>query len=145
MTADVSGLISRVIERAIEKYGEQSGSQSSFPVASITDAQRETILIESLSAHLLSLLGVNGNAGGPLKQETTESTRDADLIERNHMLARALGACECWGESNDCRVCFGQGGPGWALPHKSLFDRIVRPALQTVNAHRLTIKKNGVH
>ena len=46
-------------------------------------------------------------------------------------LASALGACpECWGEEVDCEFCGGEGTPGWELPDRRLFRRLVLPALE---------------
>jgi hypothetical protein len=55
-----------------------------------------------------------------------------ELVDRNSVLAAALGACDCWGHHIDCPVCDGIGGPGWALPDEQLFRSYVRPALNVV-------------
>jgi hypothetical protein len=52
-----------------------------------------------------------------------------ELIDRNSVLAAALGACDCWGQHVSCRFCNGVGGPGWTLPDERLFASYVRPAL----------------
>src|SRR3954454_4633287 len=35
-----------------------------------------------------------------------------DLIDRNSILAAALGACDCWGQDRNCPICDGRGGSG---------------------------------
>lgn len=52
-----------------------------------------------------------------------------ELSERNARLARALGACECFG-SPDCDSCGGRGRPGFYPVDERLFDAWVRPALR---------------
>jgi len=51
------------------------------------------------------------------------------LVERNQLLAGALGACHCWGERTDCAACGGFGTPGWSHPNKQLFADYIYPAL----------------
>lgn len=60
--------------------------------------------------------------------------RDEELAERDQVLAAALGACDCWGQNPRCRICQGEGGPGWLLPDRQLFTAYVYPALRTVRA-----------
>jgi hypothetical protein len=51
------------------------------------------------------------------------------LRARNDSLAEALGACHlCWGEDPACEVCAGRGGPGFVLPRRAQFSRLVVPA-----------------
>jgi hypothetical protein len=76
------------------------------------------------------------------KQSSTAADRSADglgeigldhyeeLLDRNGVLAAALGACDCWGQHIDCPVCGGVGGPGWIRPDERLFASYVRPALR---------------
>ena len=46
-------------------------------------------------------------------------------------LALGLGACpDCWGQSQTCPVCNGQGKPGFFLPEPRHFDALVRPAVE---------------
>jgi hypothetical protein len=53
-----------------------------------------------------------------------------ELLEHNAELAAALGACECWGEEEDCPVCYGEGAAGWVRPDRRLYACYVRPALR---------------
>jgi hypothetical protein len=52
-----------------------------------------------------------------------------ELVERNSILAAALGACDCWGQDLDCPACGGMGGPGWVLPDERFFASYVHPAV----------------
>jgi hypothetical protein len=55
---------------------------------------------------------------GPVR-EGGEIRDMKDLISN---LARALGACTCFGTNLGCRVCHGGGKPGWQEPERRLFD-----------------------
>ena len=55
-------------------------------------------------------------------------TVDQTLVDRNLILAAALGACECWGEDADCPACAGAGAAGWVRPDPKLYEAYVRPA-----------------
>jgi hypothetical protein len=55
-----------------------------------------------------------------------------ELIQRNSLLAAALGACECWGDVDGCEICRGEGTPGWCRPDRRLFARFVRPAVRAL-------------
>ena len=50
------------------------------------------------------------------------------LLDRNAMLAAAVGACECWGEDPRCAVCAGNGAAGWSPPDPALYAAYIRPA-----------------
>lgn len=52
---------------------------------------------------------------------------DQSLVDRNAMLAAALGACECWGEDPRCPVCAGDGAAGWSEPDPDLYAAYVGP------------------
>jgi len=61
------------------------------------------------------------------------------LIERNDILAAALGACpDCWGEDQDCETCGGDGAAGAYAPDKDAFVEYVLP---TVRRLRLSMHK----
>lgn len=54
-----------------------------------------------------------------------------DTLDELEELAKALGACtECWGEDSRCPQCHGKGRSGFREPDRSLFDRLVYPALR---------------
>jgi hypothetical protein len=50
------------------------------------------------------------------------------LVDRNTMLAAAVGACDCWGFEPGCAICDGAGCAGWAQPDSELFTEFVEPA-----------------
>jgi hypothetical protein len=51
------------------------------------------------------------------------------LVERNNILASALGACQfCWGTDISC-VCRGQGKIASQQPDKQAFTQLVKPVL----------------
>lgn len=67
-----------------------------------------------------------------------QSTHDDELVERNSVLAAAVGACDCWGEQADCPFCDGEGSAGWVRPDKQLFARYVYPAVRALSISGMT-------
>jgi len=127
------------MDRVIHKCGNL------FPGAAtaLTEDQQAEILVDLLASQLLSAFGI-GNCSNAA--ETTDAAFDAnrkleqsysDHVNRNRDLARALGACECWGELMSCRLCGGRGAPGFQPPDASLFNYFVRPVLHRVRQHPL--------
>jgi hypothetical protein len=56
--------------------------------------------------------------------------RERDLFaRRNHLIARALGACDCWGGDVRCARCRGQGAPGYFAPDEDLLVDVLAPLL----------------
>lgn len=51
------------------------------------------------------------------------------LVDRNLLRAAAVGACECWGEEQDCPNCAGEGTAGWLDPDPDLYAEYVAPAV----------------
>lgn len=66
------------------------------------------------------------------EQTTVLAAYDADaleaLVDRNLLLASALGACECWGQDPACPNCAGAGSAGWTQPDRLLYGEYVEPA-----------------
>jgi len=59
------------------------------------------------------------------------------LMERNDILASALGAClDCWGEDADCEMCYGKGVPGAYVPDRDAFVEFVLPSLRRLRVLR---------
>jgi hypothetical protein len=58
-----------------------------------------------------------------------ESAAHDVLVDRNVLLAAALGACDCWGEQPSCPECGGQGAAGWIPPDPDLYGEYVAPAV----------------
>jgi len=56
------------------------------------------------------------------------------LVDRNMLLAAAVGACDCWGYEPNCPMCQGAGSAGWARPDDELFTHFVEPAVQRMAA-----------
>jgi hypothetical protein len=57
-----------------------------------------------------------------------------DLLDDMDDFAKALGACdECWGEDNRCPCCRGKGTSGYFQPDKTLFNKLILPALKEVS------------
>ena len=53
------------------------------------------------------------------------------LIERNDLLASAVGACpDCWGDDESCNACGGQGRPGAMNVHRDAFNYYIKPSLR---------------
>jgi hypothetical protein len=96
------------------------------------------MLVETLASQLVGFLGFGGaNKERPGSPDTSELERIcADQIARNGKLARALGACDCWGELPSCDRCGGRGAPGWRRPHLPSFNLLVRPVIQKMKQHR---------
>lgn len=56
------------------------------------------------------------------------------LLDRNLLLAAAVGACDCWGYDPVCAMCDGTGSPGWARPDAELYRELVEPAVRRMAA-----------
>ncbi len=52
------------------------------------------------------------------------------LVDRNMILAAAVGACDCWGFEPGCPECGGAGAAGWLKPDAGLYDEFVEPAVR---------------
>ncbi len=59
-----------------------------------------------------------------------ESAAHEALVDRDVLLAAALGACECWGDEPSCRACGGRGTTGWMPPDPDLYAEYVTPAVR---------------
>ncbi|MGB7292643.1 MAG: hypothetical protein WBD99_10765 [Thermodesulfobacteriota bacterium] len=59
------------------------------------------------------------------------------LMERNDILASALGACpDCWGEDEGCEMCEGKGVPGAYIPDRDAFVQYVLPSVRTLRVFK---------
>src|SRR4051812_10372124 len=127
---DASGLIQRlmtdplsVVERTLEHALDQlaDGHASERDV----DMPAEELLGSALASRLSGVIGFDATPAPD--DETGVDAREHDrLVDRNLALARALGACECWGAPR-CQVCGGAGSPGWVMPDERLFSIYVQP------------------
>jgi hypothetical protein len=139
---DPSLIIERVIQRALVNSVDENVSHTRQDVLATED-----LIVDLLGNRLAQVLAADSPNSG--KQDSSvldyfagELAHYQELMERNNAVAAALGACDCWGEHEDCAVCQGAGTPGWAVPDKRLFSRFVQPALRTISA--LTIAKPRV-
>jgi hypothetical protein len=81
-----------------------------------------------------SSIELNASPLGDIKEELADYQ---ELLNRNSILAAALGACDnCWGEQAHCPVCGGAGLPGWILPDEQLYASFVHPAVSAVTGSR---------
>jgi hypothetical protein len=123
----------RILEQALAKSPKLSTSLLNPD----TDARE---------AYLAKVVG-NGLAAMFEAEESSESYHSAvparnispdvaahyeELLERNAVMASALGACDCWGDVGDCEICMGAGKPGWAMPNRRLFSTLIGPALRAL-------------
>jgi len=135
MPTDALSLVSKVIDRAIEK----SGYAGAASPPGLNQTPGADALIDSLASHLLTFLGIGGPAPGGSGQASASDLERicAEQMARNSVVARALGACDCWGELPACEVCRGRGVSGWRPPDRASFDALVRPVLRKMKQHRL--------
>ncbi|MEU8365253.1 hypothetical protein AB0C27_55485 [Nonomuraea sp. NPDC048882] len=71
---------------------------------------------------------------GPAIVKGHESAAYQALVDRNVLLAAALGACECWGEDAGCPGCGGEGAAGWVPPDPELYAEYVVPAVRRISS-----------
>lgn len=135
MPIDALTLVSKVIDRAMQKSGHLVSSSS----GGVDDGERADLLAEALASYLLQFLGVGPSATGLQGHPPTSDLERicAEQSVRNSAVARALGACDCWGELPTCEVCRGRGVPGWRPPERVSFDLLVRPVLRKMKQQRL--------
>lgn len=144
MLSDPAQFLQQVIEEAMAKSNAVADLPDSGP-------DREALLAQALGERLAALF--NPEDDEPLGGSASDSELDPDLIahynaliDRNDALAAALGACECWGEDEDCEICRGEGRPGWTLPDRRLFLRFVKPALRAMRqASSMPIYHTGLY
>jgi hypothetical protein len=134
MATDILALVSKVIDRTVEKSGHALAA--SLPA---TEPQGADALVDILASHLLTFLGLGGSGGGTAASGQLEQLC-AEQMGRNSALARALGACDCWGEFATCQVCHGRGASGWRPPDRASFDVLVRPVLRRMKQHRFRVR-----
>jgi hypothetical protein len=148
MISDFRLFFQRVLEQALAKSPNLGASMMNPD----TNA-REAYLAEAVGNGLAAMFETDessksDHSEGPARDLSPDvAAHYEELLERNAAMASALGACDCWGEVGDCEICMGAGKPGWALPNKLLFSKLIRPALQALKESsfdRATISKNHV-
>jgi len=55
------------------------------------------------------------------------------FFEVNSVFASAVGACECWGEDEECEKCNGAGKPGFYKVNQDAFEVFVLPCIEKQN------------
>jgi hypothetical protein len=146
MISDFRLFFQRVLEQALAKSPNLGASLMNPD----TDA-REAYLAEAVGNGLAAMFET-GESSKPDHSEGSARNLSSDvaahyeeLLERNAAMASALGACDCWGEVGDCEICRGAGKPGWAIPNRRLFSKLIRPALQALRESsfdRVTVSKH---
>src|SRR5512138_1783866 len=133
MQLDVSALISKVIERVVAQSAQLAPAQA----GSGTVGDPSDLIAEALAGQVLKLLGIGGRdgAGGAAGAPGIDRGYEV-LAARSDALARAVGACCCWGDEVDCPACGGMGGPGWRRPDRVAFDAFVAPMLRKMRQQR---------
>jgi hypothetical protein len=85
---------------------------------------------ERVLGELAERLDVTPPGEGATVIPTYESDAHEALVDRDLLLAAALGACDCWGEDPGCPTCGGRGTPGWMPPDPELYADYVEPAVR---------------
>jgi hypothetical protein len=89
---------------------------------------------ERVFGELAERLATNPSSNGPNVVSGYESTAHDALVDRNMLLAAALGACECWSEDVECPSCGGEGSAGWVPPDPELYAEYVAPAVRRTSS-----------
>jgi hypothetical protein len=137
---DLGSLLGRVVpeamvfvERVLQQTQEQLTRNGAFPADG--QVSPDQVVITALGNRLARII-LNEDSSVAEDWPTVGSLADElshyeELVDRNSVLAAALGACDCWGQYVSCPFCNGVGGPGWTLPDERLFASYVRPALRS--------------
>jgi hypothetical protein len=132
-SADLLQLLSQVLERSLQK----SGFLPAPPPNPDVSQSAADLVVDSMADKLLSFIA---KADASAQQSTGRSTADDELTLRNQRLARAIGACSCFGGDPTCANCTGKGRPGWVLPDRAEFEEFIRPALRKVSEVRQSFR-----
>jgi len=131
---DPLGLVERILQQALDQLAQEGA------LASDGDRPPEELIATALGNRLAGL--ITSENSSPASRWPSQG-RHADelvvyenLVDRNSLLAAAVGACDCWGEQVECQLCGGQGVPGWVVPDKELFACYVYPAVRAVSKRR---------
>ena len=124
--SDPANLFVRVLRHVTDQLDSAGLSDG------ILEKEPDELLVIAVGNLLTRMMAAPGSADGD-DSETMDrdggSTSTRSLIDRNIVLASALGACDCWGEDGRCPICVGAGAPGWSPPDQELFTAYVRPAM----------------
>ncbi|MEL6257184.1 MAG: hypothetical protein AAFR87_34635 [Bacteroidota bacterium] len=146
MSPDLNEFFQKVFEKAIS----QSPILANILIQDDRD-KSENFLIEVLGEKLASLF-VEDNQEEREESEVIHQSLSEDillnyhfLLEKNEMLAAALGACHCWGEQEGCPDCGGEGLAGWKAPDIQLYRYLVLPANRTLRQFKLNQNVSILH
>ena len=120
-------------DRVFLQAQEQLNRDGAFAATAVSSP--DELITLALGKRLARMIA-NGDSSAI--ENTTNGLRDdelshyEELVDRNAVLAAALGACDCWGQLENCPFCDGVGRPGWILPDDQLFAIYVSPALSAV-------------
>lgn len=137
MISDPSLFLQKIMEQAIAK-SPNLGATLITQDKNASEAYMAEVLGDRLAAIFETNESNESDRGGDSDMNLSPEflAEYEELVERNGVLAAALGACDCWGDHADCEVCHGAGRPGWTFPDKQLFAHFVRPALNAVSKLR---------
>ena len=129
LMVDPGALVERVVQPVMEQLWRDGAATDD------SDTPPELLIATALGNRLARVVAseaLPASAGLPgLSARPDQALADyEELIERNSVLAAALGACDCWGEQLDCAFCDGAGAPGWVLPDRQMFATYVYPAVR---------------
>lgn len=85
-------------------------------------------LLEQLLDRLATAPGQAPRQRPVTVEGTVADSTEQELLDRQILLAAALGACECWGSDPECPFCGGDGLPAWRHPDPQLYEEFVAPA-----------------
>jgi uncharacterized protein YciW len=134
-------LAARVLERALQKAGYMP-EPAAVPE---TPPNPGDLIVDTAADNLLAFVNRADAAIAQLLQSSAMSPALEQVRARNRRLARALGACDCFGEDSACGQCGGRGSPGWRLPDRQEFEATVRPTLQKISEYRLSARNSHLH
>ena len=138
---DLGGLLGSLVpdalalaDRVFQQAQEQLNRDGAFAAATAVSSPDELITL-ALGKRLARMIAdgdssAMGNSINDLQDD--QLSHYEELVDRNTVLAAALGACDCWGQLANCPFCDGSGRPGWILPNEQLFESYVGPALSAV-------------
>lgn len=136
---DLSALLGRgmvdhlaLAERVLQQVIEQVAGDESIVAGGETTSERIATALGNRLARLILEEDASLRRGRYAVGRDAALTPYDELVERNIVVASALGACDCWGDNAHCPICDGEGAPGWLPPDPELFATYVRPAARTV-------------
>jgi len=133
MSVDTTSILQKILQQALVNSGGEGVSSLGRG-----DEGTEEMIVNILGNRLGEMFKDDEEkiievTSSPTSDSSSEELAHyEELIERNGVLASALGACDCWGEQADCLICHGAGEPGWTLPDRRLFSSFVKPAINAI-------------